>query len=652
MPQLRFLTKLATLSTLLVVSKTAFAGTTPPTTTYTMTPSSPDGDNGWYVTPVRIDLKATDLNSGVAKINYKIDGGSWQTISFSDTLNLAQNPSMETAGATSSGVQLWEATVEDADTAYSQDPVNFAPNYASSSAKIVTTDASGTWHGINNETSFAVAYAYENMTASAWVKTQDITGDAYFRVYSLADDGFGGTIKTLISSSPAITGTNDWTLLSKSFSALPESVTGIYIDIGFEGSGTLWVDAVTINSSSLEAQTTVTIAQDLEGHTFEYYAEDTAKNEEYHSCVDPKYNCIEFDLDTTPPGNWNNSGAFRGIFGSDHELYVYTNVEDETSGLSTFTDKYQYKVDTESVFGRYQDLLHCNTPWQEDTWTILISPPFFPGVKSAYMLTPKTDFCNSNWKICKTVKFYAKDLAGNTSTKNFCINGPWIRVRGEGIVRANGWIDMVAEPEGDNTDGLIEVGGNTIDFFTSSRDLYVKNSSTPAIYTYDDYWNLTDATKTELTGDLLSQDGIFYYSGDYTIENKTVPNSYDDTPFSQVVFIDGDLYIEDPVEVDNDAAALFIVSGDVNIQKKVDTIGIGIIGDGTVYTAYDISEGESTGTLEFNGLLHGDTIQLQRTLQGTNNDDTPSEDFVYEPKYLVKLREFFGRNNVSWISVE
>lgn len=134
--------------------------------------------------------------------------------------------------------------------------------------------------------------------------------------------------------------------------------------------------------------------------------------------------------------------------------------------------------------------------------------------------------------------------------------------------------------------------------------------------------------------------------------NSKVPNAYDSGTFSQVVFIDGDLYIEDPVEVGSTGAALFIVKGDVNIQKKVNTVGIGIIAEGDVYTAYDINEGESTGTLEFNGLLHGNTINLQRTLQGTNNDDTPSEDFIYEPKYLIKLRDFFGRNRVSWVSVE
>lgn len=324
MPKQATVTKLAIFTSLLLISKTTLAGTTPPVTTATMTPNSPDGENGWYVTPVRIDLQATDLNSGVKEINYKIDGNPWQKVSFSDTLNLVQNPSMESAGATSSGLQLWEATTEDAQTTYSQDPVNYAPNFASSSAKIMTSDTSGTWHGINNRNAFAVAYAYENMTASAWIKTQDVTGSVYFKIYSLSDDGFGGTITTLLSTSPAVTGTNGWTLLSKSFSALPESVTGIFVDIGLEGSGSVWVDAVTINSSSQVAQTTVTIAQDLENHTFEYYAADTAGNIETHSCADPKKNCLEFDLDTTPPGNWSESGAVRstGVGSNDHTLWV------------------------------------------------------------------------------------------------------------------------------------------------------------------------------------------------------------------------------------------------------------------------------------------------------------------------------------------
>lgn len=626
------------------------AGSTPPSTTYEQTPSSPDGDNGWYVTPIRFDLTSTDLNSGVKEINYRLDGGTWQTVSFSDTLNLVPNPSFETSGATTSDLLYWDTTTQDAQTTYSQDTTEWAPSYNTASAKISTTGVG--WHGINHKTNFAVTYAYENMSASIWMKTLNVTGSAYFKVYAISEDEFGNEVVTLIDQSAAISGTTGWTNLSVEFVSLPESITGVYVDIGLDGSGTVWADAVTLNSSSSSAQTSVTISDDGENHTFEFYAVDNAGNTEVYSCA-TSTNCVEFDLDTTPPGNWHDSGAFRGwFFGSDHELYVYTNVEDATSGLSTFTDKYQYHTEREPGFGRYDYLLSCSSDWEPNNWVILISPPFFPGSNSAFLLTPKTDFCNSNWKICKTVRFYAEDLAGNSATKDFCINGLWIKVRGEGYVRANQNIDMIAEPEDENTDSLIEVGGNVIDFFTSTRNWSVYNSPTPEDYGYSTLWDKVDETKTEITSDLVSSDGIYYTTGNFEIDNQSIPNDYDNNTFDQVVFIDGNLTISKDIDIDDTSTALFVVSGNVEIEKSVREVGIAIIADGYIDTAYDIEEGDSTQTVELNGLYHANEFLFKRTLQGTNNNDDPSETINYEPKYLMNLKDLFGNYTVQWKSIE
>jgi len=57
---------------------------TAPVSAHTVTPAAPDGQNGWYVSDVTIKLTAADptvaaVSSGVAKIEYQIDGGAWQT---------------------------------------------------------------------------------------------------------------------------------------------------------------------------------------------------------------------------------------------------------------------------------------------------------------------------------------------------------------------------------------------------------------------------------------------------------------------------------------------------------------------------------------------------------------------------------------------
>ncbi len=52
---------------------------TPPTTTATLDPPEPDGENGWFTTPVEVTLAATDNEggSGVESTLYAIDGGDF-----------------------------------------------------------------------------------------------------------------------------------------------------------------------------------------------------------------------------------------------------------------------------------------------------------------------------------------------------------------------------------------------------------------------------------------------------------------------------------------------------------------------------------------------------------------------------------------------
>ena len=51
-----------------------------PTTTISPEPASPDGEDGWYVSPVTVTLIAEDDlgGSGVASTEYRLDGGIWQ----------------------------------------------------------------------------------------------------------------------------------------------------------------------------------------------------------------------------------------------------------------------------------------------------------------------------------------------------------------------------------------------------------------------------------------------------------------------------------------------------------------------------------------------------------------------------------------------
>ena len=55
-----------------------FREAVPPQTTHSLSPSSPNGNNGWYVSNVTITLNANDNISGVNITKYKIDDGNWQ----------------------------------------------------------------------------------------------------------------------------------------------------------------------------------------------------------------------------------------------------------------------------------------------------------------------------------------------------------------------------------------------------------------------------------------------------------------------------------------------------------------------------------------------------------------------------------------------
>ena len=73
-----------------------------PTTTITLSPVSPDGENGWHISSVQITLSATDGLSGVSTTKYSLDGGSWQVYStslmLSDCEHTVEYYSVDNAG--------------------------------------------------------------------------------------------------------------------------------------------------------------------------------------------------------------------------------------------------------------------------------------------------------------------------------------------------------------------------------------------------------------------------------------------------------------------------------------------------------------------------------------------------------------------------
>jgi hypothetical protein len=59
-------------------SKTIFLDTTPPGLSVEGNPTSPDGSNNWYISPVVLTGTASDATSGVTSVQVQVDSGSWQ----------------------------------------------------------------------------------------------------------------------------------------------------------------------------------------------------------------------------------------------------------------------------------------------------------------------------------------------------------------------------------------------------------------------------------------------------------------------------------------------------------------------------------------------------------------------------------------------
>jgi len=609
--------------TLLLTPK-VWADATPPLTTISKNPINPNGSENWYTTPVQITLNGTDLESGIKEINYRINSGEWEKSSFYQTLNLAPNPSFE-----NNGFAGWDVSVLDQYINASIDTTTYAPSFNNTSVKLISSGLG--WHGIHNLNNFAVAEPYINMTASAWIKTNGVSQTAYFKIYAVSMDENNNIVKTYLGQSSTTNGTEDWKKVSSTFTTSHANTIGIVLDIGLEGTGTIWIDAINISKATLQPQTSVYISSDG-NNTIQYYSVDQAGNIETTKNIDIK-------IDQTPPQNWNTTTTTHNLSDPDYMLTVQTSVEDTISGLSNLTKEFQYK--TETSYGTYSNIVDCGSTWNEDNWNTLSTYPANSGNHYATLTTPKINFCDNLWNKCKSVRFKAIDVAGNQSTKEYCINGPWIKTSNGGKVKANYGINMTAEAPEDNSDGLIESGTTLAEFFKTSNNHIAKESTKLNNSSYESLWNKT-TNKTEVT-ELNTNSGSYYVTGNLTI--NSLPSNFSTSNFNQIIFVNGKLTINTDIETSNTSTLLFVVKGDIEINKTVEKIQSSIYTDQNFYTAYDINQFEITLPLESKGSFSANKFYLQRNLTLNN---LPTEHFIYEPKYLINLKPYIKESQIEW----
>ena len=168
-----------------------------------------------------------------------------------------------------------------------------------------------------------------------------------------------------------------------------------------------------------------------------------------------------------------------------------------------------------------------------------------------------------------------------------------------------------------------------------------------------------DADQNDLT---ISQNSAFYISGDLGFSGNPAGSS------TGVIFVDGSLYIAaDLTYGTNTSGLVFVVKGNVMIDKSVKLINAVIISDNTVYTAVDllanppvttciknnIDVGASTNALTINGSLISlkeGSIVFCRKL--TDDFLWPAEKINQEPKYLVILKDLFSDTLQKWSEIQ
>jgi len=171
-------------------------------------------------------------------------------------------------------------------------------------------------------------------------------------------------------------------------------------------------------------------------------------------------------------------------------------------------------------------------------------------------------------------------------------------------------------------------------------------------------------SKTTISGSLDASDGVFEITGDFEIDDSSLPGSYSSATFDQIVFVDGDLTISTDVETNSNSTALFIVNGNIFIDYQVVSIEAALFAENRFETAYNQPTepeepppggGQGQGNINnlvLNGLFRADQFVFQRSLEEEYNLTYPTTEFIYEAKYLVNLRTFFGESKVIWKEVK
>jgi len=609
---------------LFLFSSSVFASsdTTPPTTSLLLNPPSPDGNNGWYKTPVEVTLNAVDLESGVKEINWRLNNGLWTKKSFTQTLNMVINSSFESDTEGWSFIPFNNSTGERTSELAKIDDYSIKINSLENGSSLFT-----------NKQSYVVVSPWKTVSLGVWLKGSDVLGvGAFYKVYILTSTG-----EKLLYTSPVHNGTFDWIYELKDLVISSDSAYGLYFELILQGVGSAYFDGVYAAYASEQPQTSFTIS-DNGINTLEFYSVDFAGNIENTKSA-------SFKVDTIAPTNWQNFETERA--GDAHTLISRINVSDNASGLSATNPEFQYSPLYIWLWGYFTDYEECKGSFVSDGW-LSAEPSFEDGDITGTLASPVINYCNSTWFLCKGVRFKVEDLAGNDSTKEICINGPWVKSVDGNVISLNS-INMSSGSPEDNTNALV-VSSQALSNFSSSKNWlvsYYPSRFNMVSYSYDDLFNKYSPDNT--ISSLPVTNGAFKTSGNFQVNAATIPRNYTTQQFSNVFFVNGNLVAQQDIDMKNTSGTIFVVKGDVLVDKNVSVLDGFFIVDGTFNTSYN--GGFVNDPLKIFGGVFANTFELNRSFSAFKSQSDPAEEFIYDPKYLIDFTSFFGNVSIKWSEI-
>jgi len=598
------------------------AGTTPPSTVHSL--SGTAGQAGWFRSDIDVTLTVTDTESGPDSTTYWIDSGIPTVVDHATTaITQFLNRSFESGSFFNitdwyAGLSGWVLYYRDSTNSYE----------GNRSAAILFGDGGGNFYHWHNEPHAIMYPAGTELSITAWSRRLMFSGDEVF--FEVWGQDSGGNNDQLIATSPSLTGSSSsWQNLSQAVT-VPDGANYVYLKLGAIGSPIALIhwDYVTIENAATSAEVEFTFTEEGD-HLLHYFSQDNAGNVESEKTTDLK-------KDTVAPNPWQTFSSSRTT--CDHCYETSVEIRDATSGVDTSTAEYRYYTE------------HGGQLWSDwsavDAVTLAGTGAAAADGETEFVVsnTPSINFGDSSSGPFR-LQYRIYDLAGNSSTSPvYEISAPWLQTM-DGSVYIGGEISVAVPGSGDpHATADVLAGDEVASFVTTTNwkdDDYIHAGfgATVLESLLPEYAQIKSGATLITDGRLPRSDGVYLIEGDFGIDSGALHGSgpgYEGVDMSAVVIVTGDLAVNSGFTVVEENNTVFLVEGDLLVDKNVEDMAGFYIAAGVFNSD---PAGNATKPLRVDGsVVSLGGFELTRDLgdQGPeNNSNTPAERFTWQPDISV-----------------